>query len=61
MSCGIQGTQHNLQKWSNILIRGSRRRDIPGVRYLGIRGKYDFAVDHTRRSKRSKHGLKRII
>lgn len=59
--CGILGKNHNLQKFSSILIRGGRRRDIPGVRYVTIRGKYDLNFDHLRRTRRSKYGLKRFI
>lgn len=59
--CGIIGQNHNLMRWSNVLIRGGRRRDIPGVKYCVIRGKLDLSFDHTRRSRRSKYGLKRYI
>lgn len=59
--CGIIGFEDNLQKWSNVLIRGGRRRDIPGVRYVTIRGKYDLIFDSTKRSRRSKYGLKKNI
>lgn len=58
---GIIGIGHNLQKWSNVLIRGGRRRDIPGVRYVTIRGKYDLRFVHQRRTKRSKYGVKRFV
>ena len=58
---GIIGIGHNLQKWSNVLIRGGRRRDIPGVRYVTIRGKYDLRFVHQRRTKRSKYGIKRFV
>ena len=59
--CAITGIGHNLQKWSNVLIRGGRRRDIPGVRYQTIRGKYDLRFVHLRRTSRSKYGLKRFV
>ena len=58
--CAIPGIGHNLQKWSNVLIRGGRRRDIPGVRYLTIRGKYDLRFVLNRRTKRSKYGVKKF-
>lgn len=38
----IQGIGHNLQRYSVLLIRGGRRRDLPGVRYVPIRGKFDL-------------------
>ncbi|BBL86702.1 ribosomal protein S12 (mitochondrion) [Paulinella micropora] len=59
--CAIVGIGHNLQKWSNVLLRGGRRRDIPGVRYIAIRGKYDLRFVVKRRTKRSKYGIKRFV
>lgn len=59
--CAIPGIGHNLQKWSNVLMRGGRRRDIPGVRYITIRGKYDLRFVVNRRTKRSKYGIKRFV
>ena len=57
----IPGQGHNLQKYSVVLIRGGRTRDIPGVRYKLIKGKYDFSVDEriARTKSRSKYGLKK--
>ena len=43
--CYIPGMGHNLQKHSTILIRGGRRRDVPGLKYTAIRSSnkyYDF-------------------
>ena len=34
----IPGEDHNLQEHSNVLIRGGRVKDLPGVRYHVIRG-----------------------
>jgi small subunit ribosomal protein S12 len=31
-----------LQEYSNVLIRGGRVKDLPGVKYHLIRGKLDF-------------------
>jgi small subunit ribosomal protein S12 len=41
----IPGHGHNLQKHSVVLIRGGRVRDLPGVRYKLIRGKYDLDLN----------------
>src|SRR5690606_15435696 len=38
----INGAGHNLQPHSIVLVRGGRRRDLPGIHYQLIRGKYDF-------------------
>lgn len=57
----IPGQGHNLQKFSTVLIRGGRTRDIPGVRYKLIKGKYDFSFEERieRTKSRSKYGLKK--
>lgn len=55
----IPGQGHKLQKFSEVLVRGGRARDIPGVRYKLIKGKYDFSKDEDiiRFRRRSKYGL----
>lgn len=58
---GIMGIGHTLQKYSNVLLRGGRRRDLPGVRYVAIRGKYDFVALQLRRKARSKYGARRFV
>jgi small subunit ribosomal protein S12 len=54
----IPGKGHNLQKHSAILIRGGRVRDLPGIKYKIIRGKFDLKGVVNRRSSRSKYGVK---
>ena len=39
----IPGEGHNLKEYSNVLIRGGRVKDLPGVKYHLIRGKLDFS------------------
>lgn len=55
----IPGEGHNLQEHSNVLIRGGRVRDLPGVRYKIIRGTLDTAGVDGRKQSRSKYGTKR--
>jgi small subunit ribosomal protein S12 len=71
----IPGVGHNLQEHSQVMIRGGRVKDLPGVRYHLIRGVLDAAGDcggtagrkqdggkevHTGRwVSRSKYGVKR--
>ena len=55
----IPGEGHNLQEHSNVLIRGGRVRDLPGVRYHIIRGTLDCAGVDGRKQSRSKYGVKR--
>lgn len=45
VTAAIPGHGHNLQKHSVVLIRGGRVRDLPGVRYKLIRGKYDLDIN----------------
>ena len=54
----IPGEGHNLQEHSVVMIRGGRVKDLPGVRYTVVRGKYDtMGVDGRKRS-RSLYTLK---
>jgi small subunit ribosomal protein S12 len=55
----IPGIGHNLQEHSNVLIRGGRVKDMPGVRYHVIRGTLDTAGTRNRKQGRSKYGAKR--
>jgi small subunit ribosomal protein S12 len=56
VSAYIPGMSHNLQKHSVVLVRGGRVKDLPGVRYTIIRGKYDLQRLVHRRKGRSKYG-----
>ena len=55
----IGGEGHNLQEHSIVMVRGGRVRDLPGVRYHMVRGKYDASGVDARRKGRSKYGAKR--
>jgi len=55
----IPGIGHNLAEHGIISIRGGRVRDLPGVRYHVIRGKYDAGAVAGRLQSRSKYGAKR--
>jgi small subunit ribosomal protein S12 len=56
----IPGIGHNLQKYSNVLIRGGRTQDLPGYNYKIIRGKLDCKRLEYRMRGRSKFGTKKI-
>ena len=56
----IPGEGHNLQQHSVVLVRGGRVKDLPGVRYKIVRGKYDCNGLLRRRKGRSKYGTKII-
>jgi len=57
----IPGQGFNLQKYSVVLVRGGRVKDVPGIKYKLIRGKFDFGVAETvlRVRRRSKYGITR--
>lgn len=55
----IPGEGHKLEQHSVVLVRGGRVKDLPGVRYHFIRGKYDLEGVKDRQQKRSKYGTKR--
>ena len=56
----IPGEGHTLQEYSTVLMRGGRVKDLPGVRYHLVRGKYDFLGLKNRKQSRSKYGIKNI-
>ena len=55
----IQGIGHNLQEQSDVLIRGGRVKDLPGVRYHIIRGTLYTSGVANRNQSRSKYGAKK--
>ncbi|MDI6851512.1 MAG: 30S ribosomal protein S12 [bacterium] len=55
----IPGEGHNLQEHSVVLVRGGRVKDLPGVKYHIIRGKYDAAGVEGRKNSRSLYGTKK--
>lgn len=54
----IQGIGHDLSEHAIVLIRGGRVKDLPGVKYHIVRGKFDMAGVVGRKSSRSKYGAK---
>ena len=60
VSSYIPGEKHLLQQHSVVLVRGGRVKDLPGVRYKVIRGKFDCNGLLRRRQGRSKYGTKVI-
>lgn len=55
----IPGIGHELAEHSIVLIRGGRRKDLPGVKYHIIRGKLDATGVTNRQKARSKYGAKK--
>lgn len=54
----IPGIGHELAEHSIVLVRGGRVKDLPGVKYHIIRGKYDASGVTNRRQGRSRYGAK---
>lgn len=55
----IPGEGHDLREHNMVMIRGGRVRDLPGIKYKCIRGKYDLKPVVGRKQARSKYGVKK--
>lgn len=54
----IPGEGHNLAEHAIVLVRGGRVKDLPGVKYHIVRGKFDTSGVEGRKTSRSKYGVK---
>ena len=52
----IQGVGHTLSEHGIVLVRGGRVKDLPGVKYHLVRGKFDLQGVDGRKTSRSKYG-----
>lgn len=57
----IPGEGHKLQEYSNVLVKGGRVKDLPGVKYHLVRGVLDFSGLPLRKTSRSKYGSKKDL
>lgn len=55
----IMGVGHSLSEHGIVLVRGGRVKDLPGVKYHIVRGKFDLMGVDGRKSSRSKYGVKK--
>lgn len=55
----IPGIGHELAEHSIVLVRGGRVKDLPGVKYHIVRGKYDTTGVVGRKKGRSRYGTKK--
>jgi small subunit ribosomal protein S12 len=55
----IPGEKHKLQEHSVVMLRGGRVKDLAGVRYHIVRGRFDATGVDARRQARSLYGAKR--
>lgn len=54
----IPGIGHELTEHAIVLVRGGRVKDLPGVKYHIVRGKYDTTGVIGRKKGRSRYGTK---
>ncbi len=54
----IQGVGHSLSEHGIVLVKGGRVRDLPGVKYHAVRGKFDLLGVEGRKTSRSIYGTK---
>jgi small subunit ribosomal protein S12 len=59
--CYIPGIKHNLQKFSTVLLRGGRTKDLPGFKYKLVRGVLDLKSVQNIFKARSKYGIKKLL
>jgi small subunit ribosomal protein S12 len=55
----IPGEGHELAEHAVVLVRGGRVKDLPGIKYTIVRGRYDTTGVSGRKSSRSKYGTKK--
>lgn len=55
----VPGEGHELAEHSIVLVRGGRRKDLPGIKYQVVRGRYDTTGVVGRKSSRSVYGTKK--
>jgi len=55
----IPGEGHELAEHSIVLVRGGRVKDLPGVKYHVVRGKFDTTGVSGRQKGRSRYGAKK--
>lgn len=60
LTAKVPGETTSLQQHSTVLIRGARVRDLIGVSYSAIRGKFDLVGVPNRKTSRSRFGVKKL-
>ncbi|OGM06011.1 30S ribosomal protein S12 [Candidatus Woesebacteria bacterium GWB1_43_5] len=55
----IPGEGHSLAEHAIVLVRGGRVKDLPGIKYKIVRGKYDTGGVVGRKTSRSSYGAKK--
>lgn len=55
----IPGIGHELTEHAVVMVRGGRVKDLPGVKYHIVRGKFDSTGVNSRKQGRSRYGTKK--
>jgi small subunit ribosomal protein S12 len=61
LTAKVPGESHNLQQHSSVLISGAKVKDLIGVSYAVVRGKYDLLGVVNRKTSRSLYGVKKTV
>jgi small subunit ribosomal protein S12 len=61
LTAKVPGESHNLQQHSSVLVSGAKVKDLIGVSYAVVRGKYDLLGVVNRKTSRSLYGVKKIV
>jgi small subunit ribosomal protein S12 len=61
LTAKVPGESHNLQQHSTVLIKGAKVKDLIGVSYAVVRGKYDLLGVTNRKTQRSLYGVKKTV
>lgn len=56
----VPGEGHNLQSYSTVSVRHKGSKDLTGVNYTAVRGKFDLIGVVNRKTSRSLYGVKKI-
>jgi small subunit ribosomal protein S12 len=59
LTAKVPGESHNLQQHSTVLVHGAKVKDLIGVSYAVVRGKYDLLGVSNRKTRRSLYGVKK--
>jgi small subunit ribosomal protein S12 len=59
LTAKVPGETHNLQQHSAVLLKGAKVKDLIGVSYAVVRGKYDLLGVSNRKTRRSIYGVKK--
>jgi small subunit ribosomal protein S12 len=59
LTAKVPGESHNLQQHSTVLVHGAKIKDLIGVSYSIVRGKYDLLGVSNRKTRRSLYGVKK--